>query len=409
MTTSPQTTSADSNSTDTPAKNPPATTDAAVPPADGSSTGATDTTTQSPTNPATSNTTPSTTTPPNPATSPAPPKPVEYQPLAEVRDEIRQRLAREKAFTEKERILNALTEKMLDHANLRKVKELDHTDPTKPFVFTPFAVEVVGQEMAIEGRTVTLVSAVDFGRSELAQSLVNAGDNRQFPLSQLAFNQKMLTPYSPTRSQSATVDFLFWKTDVQPERVPDWSESAIQQQVTTAWKMIEAKKLATQQAETWAAKARAENRSIIDLHGLDTQIPAAITVSDFAWLQQTNLTSFDEPPLYEITKVPGIDQAGETFMQTVFSLPVNGIGVTSNQPGTQVYIVQVTKARDLEKLREQYLTESRSEQTFSPYNRVGAFERVESERQLFENLKKQYGVQLTRPLGTEMLEEWKLE
>ncbi len=93
------------------------------------------------------------------------------------------------------------------------------------------------------------------------------------------------------------------------------------------------------------------------------------------------------------SEVEGVDQPGEQFMRTVFSLPQGGVGVASNEPQSIVYVVQLSEyARPLDELRMDFASEQ-------PMRYLGVAH--EDQRQLYmawlDNLEKTASVRWLRP------------
>ena len=72
-----------------------------------------------------------------------------------------------------------------------------------------------------------------------------------------------LTEHRPGISQDIERDYyLFWKTDSADERVPEFEDEGIRDQVLASWKMVQARKLAKDKAEKLADEARKSGKSL---------------------------------------------------------------------------------------------------------------------------------------------------
>ncbi len=57
------------------------------------------------------------------------------------------------------------------------------------------------------------------------------------------------TLYKPGTSYKQSImsvtEYIYWKTDDQPERVPKWTDPGVKEKVLQEWKLIQARKLAS--------------------------------------------------------------------------------------------------------------------------------------------------------------------
>jgi len=152
------------------------------------------------------------------------------------------------------------------------------------------------------------------------------------------------------------------------------------------WKRQKAFELAMVDAQKMADKAKAAPslREVVADSGI------VITSPPFSWMSTGSL-GFGQP---ELSRVPGIDLAGQDFMQAVFSQKVNGAGAAPNQPHTRVYVVRVLSEQpDEERLRSQFLD--------SGYNQfvimLAQSEALQTSVEWYRGIEKQYQVKWQRP------------
>ena len=195
--------------------------------------------------------------------------------------------------------------------------------------------------------------------------------------------------YDPTTIRSMSgVEFLYWKTDEQAAFTPKFAE--VRDDLVAAWKRIEARKLARQQAEKFREQAvKAGGSLTAALAGSNL---AVTELSEFSWMSTGGMPGGMSPPM--VSDVPGVEFAGEEFMKAVFALKPNGYGVATNQPQTVVYVVHLLSQSPAEEsLRDQFLaTGVPPEVAYIAY-----MENVTRVRDWYEGVEKEYGVVWSRP------------
>ena len=183
--------------------------------------------------------------------------------------------------------------------------------PTPP----DFAALAKEYEMTA-GRTTGLVSKRVLKESDFGKSVqVNMETRQLMEVADQIFGPTTL--YKVDRSFK-DVEYIFWKTDDQPERVPKWEDEGTRKEVLRAWKLVEGRKLAQAAAEKLKTVASGKpGTSLTELVAVKKQVS---TPPPFTWL--TSMLS--EAP--KISEVGDLDRLGPKFMQAVFGLNPNQAG-----------------------------------------------------------------------------------
>lgn len=284
--------------------------------------------------------------------------PAEYRPLEEVREEIRRVLVRQKVEQKLEELLFPVQEKLADYQTAQAIYETERRERQAQ------SKETKGQE-GKEEAPLTMPERPDFAKLaegtplevhrtellspfELADLSIGKSYVRQTPFYQYAFDKNFAT-FNPISSVDVEGNrYLAWKTEETEERVPQFDETGMREQVVRAWKLVQAKSLATKEAENLAKEAHQANKSLKDFFAGRE----GITVSEpepFSWMTFGSLPPMawgNRPP--QLSEVKGAEYAGQRFMQAVFRLSVGDVGVALDEPETTVYLVRPEEFSPLE-------------------------------------------------------------
>ncbi len=74
------------------------------------------------------------------------------------------------------------------------------------------------------------------------------------PFAEYAYDT--LVTLKPTDSYGSKERYLFWIIDQTPDRIPKFDDKGVREEVTEAWKMVQARKDALAAAKKLAAEAR---------------------------------------------------------------------------------------------------------------------------------------------------------
>lgn len=336
------------------------------------------------------------------------PAPVEYEPLSKVTDVIRTRLAQQKVDAQVDAAFSAIELNLDQYARsldtYRAAVTRGNKNAKKP---EPPDLAALAKEYGLEAKETDLISQeqaakqTDVGKSyslSVVDSAVAAMTGQRYsaqPFLQTAYtldanSLPTLASYQPQR----TVDndnnrFLWWKTADEAARTPTLDE--IKPQVTLAWKIIQARKPALAKAQADADQARKTKQTLKEAFGAVGGSHVS-TIGPFTWLTQPIGQPMGLPRL---TEVSGIEQAGNDFMKSVFSLKPGETGVATNEPQTVYYVVQVeSEEPPLDDLHQEFMAKMSSQMAWVPYAAIGAGENSTLEPAWMKQVKNEYGFQL---------------
>jgi len=299
------------------------------------------------------------------STPPSEEAPEKIRPLDdELRQEIREELTEiEARKPAQERVDKAIAELRSEVTRLGREKrkalrsenpEDDEVEPAGPVDVSSIA----GQHGLTVGQ-IPLVDALEINGSEDGEKPgyeLGESFNMQFvswpPTRQnftdIAFaeNTRRYSPSTISGSESG-VQFLYWKIDGEEPYVPTFAEA--RPDVEAAWKRIEARKIAENEAKKIADALNKANQTLPEKFG-DSDQPV-IEPPDFSWLTTGfNPGGAGTPTLSD---VEGVENAGQDFMKEVFSLKVGEVGTTNDMPKSKVYLVRLVSDSPPEDLLKQ--------------------------------------------------------
>jgi hypothetical protein len=320
--------------------------------------------------------------PADPADSPAPTKP-KYTPLEKVEDEIRRSIAQPRAFQRMNAALESARKQLAPYAELyTNIHAL--SSPT--FDDNKQAQEQLKayQEKFAASRPNYQAIADRLGLTYAEIPLSDPFEVQQYPLGQFTYfdsrRRAMVSfpelaygegvPYQlEILGDQRDEQFLFWSTDRQDPRVPEFSEVYDEKTksgpVLEAWKMQQALPLAKERAAELAAKSNKTDQTLqMQFEGQENI--TVLKTNQFSWLTTGSTASdFGRP---QISPVASVDTPGIEFMESVFSLEVGAAGVAVNHPHTVVYVVHVTsQSPPSEALRSQFAASQYSSDVIQQY------------------------------------------
>jgi hypothetical protein len=276
-------------------------------------------------------------TPAEPAAKPAEgeasKKPVEFQPLDKVKDDIRKQLGRQAADKKISEIFGEVTAKIAKYSDdLELALGLGEKVPVAP------DVQKIAAEYGLEGVRSEFVTASEAAASEGVGRSFQFAPSERFGFVQQRWADLVLTPAAPrfrpvTTRDIAGAQYLSWKTEDRPEFTPPFAE--IKSEVERVWKLLESRPLAKKRAEEIASAAK--DQSLADaIKGREGL--AAASVGPFTWLTR-GTAPFGSGPV--LSDPDGVEMAGEAFMQAVFSLEPGQTTVVFNEPKTVCYAIRL--------------------------------------------------------------------
>ena len=313
--------------------------------------------------------------------TPAPPaKPKEFQPLDEVRDEIRRQLASERvakqSIEQMEKLFAEVNAEFTNYfsASLNATVDEKETPPPTGILAD---LKPLAEKYGLEYGKTGPLSFLEMRKTPVGES-VDPDARRQ--LSQLLFGSKDLGLYQPV----VTVDllgnrYLSMKTSDAPRHIPTLAE--VRNDVVKAWKLRKASELALKHAEGVAQKASESGSSLTD-HFADDKSTTVVRTDPFSWLTggEVSRITGEQHPL-RLSEPDGVVAAGPEFMAYVFDLDDGKAGAVLNHDHSIAYVVRVADHQlSPDALRTAYLAEANTWPALG--SMLGARMRSASERLL---------------------------
>lgn len=285
-----------------------------------------------------------------------------YRPLVEVEAEIRRELARAPAQDKMTAALKAARAEVDKYFRAyttwrsRAKEQAEGQAPTTTAAGEAPVLDVEGlaKQYGLTAGQTPLVDELEIGEYELGKAFRFSLANNQFrreSFAEIAFNSRQpLFKSDQIRSFEVDVEFLYWKTEEKEDSVPTLAEA--RDEVVAAWRRDNAFQLAQTEAER-QAKALPGDKPLRE-SAPEGQGQNVLEPPEFTWLTRGALPTGSGAPM--LSTIDGIEYAGPEFMQTVFALQPNTIGVAANSPRTVVYIVRlVSESPDEETRRTQFM------------------------------------------------------
>ena len=286
----------------------------------------------------------------------------EYKPLDEVADDIRTRLATPIARQKMDQALAAVRSEMKAYFGNYLAWDVSPDRDSTPQP-TPPDLRPLAQQYGLTVGNIPLVTIFQLQETDpvtgdALYEISRAYDTNYTPFAQYMFSEDLrLYEVRSIRGQVLDTEYLYWKTDEVPERVPELSE--VRDEIVRAWKMKQALELAKQDAQQAAERLNQSNQRPLDVYANDPN-RKVVEVDSVTWMTSMGVPYL--PP--RLTRLPGIKYPGDDFMRSVFSLSPGHAGIAVDNPQDTVYVVAVTDVdSDEEQLREQFLRTGTSQET----------------------------------------------
>lgn len=327
----------------------------------------------------------------------APKKPVEFQPLEEVREEIRRALATPKVHERLDTLVDQVRTGLNAEFNKYFTAYVDADAAKKPLPTPPAALadlSTLAQTHGLEHRRTGEMSALQLRDDAVIGKLIDIERSNiqyQAPILSTLFS-KETDLYKPI----VTVDldnnrFIVMKTSDTPGRVPPLAE--IRDAVVRAWKLEKAATAAKKHADEAAKKAQEAGIPLAEYFANEANVKVLRT-EPFAWL-----TSGDVPlsgGQLRWSQPEGIEAAGREFMSAVFELNEGQVGSALNHDWSIAYVFRIAEHQIPEdKLREIFLTEA---STWLGFPQMQAMHRQEAQLVLTQSVLEAAGYEALRPL-----------
>lgn len=260
-------------------------------------------------------------------------------PLWKVEQKIREELARKAAADKVKKLLDDLKNELTDAALGRDIKS------DAPVFDDEQWQTLLAKYPGLKGGTTPLVTAVEANQAAERPGFFKATVGGE-PVARVGFDDSgvyvpkeaiEIPEFAIDRDRDAVKRYLFWKIKNEPARVPELKD--IRDQVAFAWKTKQARAEARKLAEELAVKARQSSQTLAEQFS-DRDVKRT---NAFAWYETDLSGEFNpQPRPTRISRVDGVDDAGDEFMQTVFGLDVDQIGTAMNNPENICYVIRVT-------------------------------------------------------------------
>jgi hypothetical protein len=289
----------------------------------------------------------------------APPteKPKDFQPLDEVRDQIRRTIAEAKVSERLEQLMTALGHELNESYTeyFGALLEADEAGkeiplpPAKLADLTPLA-----QEHGLVYQKTEPASMLQLRDTPIGASVRPDLGNLPFYYSVFSRDVELYQPI-------ATYDldnnrYLAMKTEDIPGKVPTLDE--VRDQVVRAWKLREAGKLAVKRAEALAKQAQANGGSLAEAFA-DDQSLLAIKTDPFAYFTIGTVSrDTQQVESFRLSEPDGIVAAGPEFMEKVFALQDGEVAAAPNHDRSIAYVVRIAEHQNTPaELQQAFLAE----------------------------------------------------
>lgn len=288
-----------------------------------------------------------------------------YQPLEEVKEEIRRRLAMNLAverITEKmSRVKRELEDSFYAYEDeLLRIDESDD-NAKKPAV----PAKLTDLKPLAESEQLELVEVDQASRMELRETpvgasfTVDAATNSAIPVWYTAFLSEDLPLYQPLLTRDAEGNnYLTLVTERYPGVTPKLED--VREQVVAAWKREKAAELALKKAEEFAKAASEKGGSLTDFFaGMENSPVAADDIKEtdaFAYLTIGRIAPNSRQVPLQMSQPEPLLAAGPELLQGVFELKPGQVGAELNHDRSIAYVLRIAeRIGSEEELRREFL------------------------------------------------------
>ena len=268
-----------------------------------------------------------------------------FQPLDKVADQIRQEISRQRATETIDAIFSAMAADLNAYAEDRALWIARGKDGDKEP--SPLNVEKIAKKqdlIAVESDWTTVTEAIGGGGIGSSFEFVPDPSSR-FGIRQQRWLETMFgdgtITLRPVTSRDAEGNRYFsWKQGDTEERVPTFTEA--RSNVEKAWRIVEARPIALEQATALANKARAKSfkESLSK-----SEFEQVEKIGPFTWLTQGAVGVNGAPVL---SSPEGLVMPGNKMMQKIFSVAEGQSIASFNEPQTICYVVRLLEYKPAE-------------------------------------------------------------
>lgn len=303
-----------------------------------------------------------------------------YVPFEQVEEEIRRRLARERAervLAEVQVVLEQYRSEWRQYQALSEQQRGAQPAPARP------DFGALAKQHNLTAHRIPLSAPHEVRSHDIGASMIDG------QISFINHAYESSAPFAPAISMDDQGNYyLFWKTEETEEKTPEFED--VRDEVLRTWKRVEARQLALDEAERLAEEVRQKKQSLGEHFG-----DRAFRSEPFSWMTYGAYAGWWQrlPEVSEIyvqgqTDQTGIPSPGDEFMSTVFNLGPGQIGTALDQPKNAAYVIRVLEFNpSAEALRQQFLAAS---DPFS-YQGVAQYERRQAYEKWLDDLKAEVG------------------
>jgi hypothetical protein len=278
----------------------------------------------------------------------------EYLPLDEVRDEIRETLARDKAAQQLDEQVSEASAKLQTEYNQYGRAVVEAQVAGKPAPKPPAklaSLQWLADEYKLTLVTTELLTWNQLLELEVGKALDDQSGNNN--VTQIMFSN--LKPFEPIVARELEGDrYIVVKTEEAPRRVPTFDE--IRDKVALAWRRIEAGKLAEKKAEELAKESESSTESFDEFFkakGYEVVPQTAL----FSWRSYTLGPGMGD--FARLSEVPELKNVGQDFMEAVFSLKDDQVKSQLNFDRSTAYVFRIhTRQYTPDELKKRFLEEA---------------------------------------------------
>lgn len=314
---------------------------------------------ETPAEPAPTETAPSAAAPPEPAAqleSPAE-KPKEFQPLDEVRDQIRREIAGAKVAEQLDTLMAAVEHELNDSYTEYFGASLDaegagQESPPPPQALADLTP--IAQKNNLVYQKTDPASMLEVRETPVGASVRRDQGNSPFYYSVFQRDVELYQPISTYDLDNNR--YVAMKTQDIPGKVPTLDE--VREQVVRAWKLREAGKLALKRAEELAKKAQDAGGSLTDVIAGDESLKI-IKTDPFAFFTIGSISrDTQQVQSFRLSEPDGLVAAGPEFMEKVVALKDGEVAAAPNHDHTIAYVAKVAEHQNsLAELQQAFLGE----------------------------------------------------
>jgi hypothetical protein len=283
---------------------------------------------------------------------------VEFEPLDNVRAEIRRKLATEKAVEELQRVMGEASAQLQAEYNRYGSQVAAAEDAKKDSPKPP--QKLTDLKWLADQYGLTYEKTAPLTIRELFDTAVGKAvdaDSQRMTVTEAA--ARTLELYEPMLAQELEGDwYLAMKIEDKPRRVPEFKE--IRDQVAQAWKRAEAAKLAEKKAKELAAEATKSGAAFEQFFSGERAYEVIKPTAFFSWRSYpVGRAGTGAPPT--LSEVPELKNVGEEFMEAAFGLEGKEAVALLNSDKSAAYVIRLDRKQYTdEELRQLFIEEEGS-------------------------------------------------